>query len=80
MSNVSDLISCLINICQDNGQCLLDNSSIDNLTCLYTKCFTGAFCEMEKYSDNLWYRGTSDDKRFKNYQQTEAIVSSLSNF
>jgi hypothetical protein len=77
MPNVSDFIPCSINICQNNGQCLLDNSSIGNLTCLCTKCFTGTFCEMGKYSDNLWYKGISDDKCFKNYRQIEAIVGFL---
>ncbi len=67
-------MSCSLNICQHSGQCVLDNSSIANFTCLCTNCFTGSFCEMEKYSGNLWYMGISIDKRFKNYQLIEAIV------
>lgn len=80
-------MSCSSNICQHNGQCLHDNSSITNFTCICTKCFTGPFCEMEKYSGNLWYMEISDDKRFKNYQLIEAIagfllaiISFISNF
>jgi hypothetical protein len=77
MPNLSDFISCSLNLCQHNGQCLLDNSSIANFTCLCTKCFTGSICEMEKYSGNLWYMGISDDKRFKNHQLIETIVGFL---
>ena len=75
-----------LNICQNNGQYLLNNSSIANFTCLCTKCFTGSFCEIEKYSDNLWHMGISDEKRFINYRLIEvifgfllAIISVLSN-
>jgi len=77
MPNLSDFISCSLNICQHNGQCLLDNSSIANFTCLCTNCFTGSICEMEKYSDNLWYMGISDENRFKNYQLIETIIGFL---
>ena len=87
MFNVSDFISCPANICQNNGQCRLDNSTITNFTCFCTKCFTGILCEMKKYSGNLWYMGISDEKHFKNYRWIEAIagfllsvVSLLSNF
>ncbi|UJR29635.1 hypothetical protein I4U23_017183 [Adineta vaga] len=74
MFNTTNSLSCEINICQNNGQCFLFNSSINNFTCICTRCYTDSFCQTEKYSQNLWYMGISDDKRFSNYQIIERII------
>ncbi|CAF1455769.1 unnamed protein product [Adineta steineri] len=55
---MSNLTYCSINTCQNNGQCFLN-------TCNCTICYTGLLCEQEKYSQNLWELGISNENRFK---------------
>ncbi|UJR19154.1 hypothetical protein I4U23_022284 [Adineta vaga] len=80
-------ISCLINVCQNNGKLLLlvnDTTTISY--CLCNRCFTGNQCEIEKYSKNLWIYGISKEnaKYYNPYNETIilailGIISFISN-
>ncbi|UJR18841.1 hypothetical protein I4U23_021969 [Adineta vaga] len=72
--NTTYSLSCVSNICQNNGQCFLFNLFISNFTCICPRCYKGSVCEIEKYSQNLWYLSIGDDKRFSNHQMIETIV------
>lgn len=72
MDNLTVL--CAINICQNNGKCILLINHTTTSYCLCNKCFTGNQCEIQQYSKNLWIYGMSEENRKAYNPYNETIV------
>ena len=77
MDILANLTKCSINVCKNNGQCFMNMStdtSYPSMICSCGTCFTGQFCELAKWSKNLWQSGISNSNSFKNEPFVETIT------